>query len=463
MPRVEHDYLGKRQLADDCYYGIQTLRGVEASGITGRSLVSYAPRLIYYMAAIKWAAAKANLESGRISEEQSDAISSAAREVMDGKWADQFPIDSFTGGGGVSIHMNINEVIANRANELMTGKKGYDCVHPNTHVNKGQSTNDVYPSALLLTLREMLLELEAAAGELQNALEAKADEYKDVVKLGRTCLQDALPMTWDQSFGGCAAGIARQRRSLQEIAEECLQIPLGGTAVGTGSGESRACMDRMYSYLKELIGIEIKKSENFFDEMQNADIYPRISGAIKGLALCVSKFSGDLRLLSSGPRAGFGELTLPSVLPGSSIMPGKINPILPELMKQVYFQIAGNDTAVTIAAEEGELELNVWEGLFLKCLMESGTMLEKGIRLFTEKCVCGIRVNREVCLRYAKNSTALSAVVSSAFGYEEGSRMARAASESGKTIEEEVVEYGLMGKEAAEEFLNPLHLTKQEE
>ena len=159
MPRVEHDYLGERQLADDCYYGIQTLRGVEASGITGRSLVSYAPRLIYYMAAIKWAAAKANLESGRISEEQSDAISSAAREVMDGKWADQFPIDSFTGGGGVSIHMNINEVIANRANELMTGKKGYDCVHPNTHVNKGQSTNDVYPSALLLTLREMLLEL----------------------------------------------------------------------------------------------------------------------------------------------------------------------------------------------------------------------------------------------------------------------------------------------------------------
>lgn len=462
MPRTEHDYLGERELQDDWYYGIQTLRGVEASPHTERTLISYAPKLIYYMAAIKKAAAKANEEAGKISSEQGRAIREAAEEVMSGKWNAQFPTDSFTGGGGVSIHMNMNEVIANRANELMTGEKGYVQVHPNTHVNMGQSTNDVYPSALLLTLRDMLLGLESAAKGLEQALEDKAEEYKDVVKLGRTCLQDALPMTWDQSFGGCAAGIRRQRRNLLDTAEECLKLPLGGTAVGTGSGESAALTDRMYECLNGYTGVKAEKSSNFFDEMQNADIYPKISGAVKSLALCVSKFSGDLRILSSGPRAGFGELTLPSVLPGSSIMPGKINPILPELMKQIYFQVAGNDVAVTMAAEEGELELNVWEGLFLKCLMESGELLRKGIAVFTEKCVTGIRVNREVCLQYAKNSTALSAVISSKFGYEEGSRMARAASESGITIEEAVIESGLMDREEAEEVLNPLHLTRQE-
>ena len=462
MPRTEHDYLGERELKDDWYYGIQTLRGVEACPDTGRTLISYAPGLIYYMAAIKKAAAKANEEAGKLYPEQGKAIREAADEVMNGKWNAQFPTDSFTGGGGVSIHMNMNEVIANRANEILTGKKGYDQVHPNTHVNMGQSTNDVYPSALLLTLRDMLLGLERAAGGLQKALEDKAEEYRDVVKLGRTCLQDALPMTWDQSFGGCAAGIRRQRKGLLDMAEECRMLPLGGTAVGTGSGESVALTDQMYQYIHEYTGVTVEKSSNFFDEMQNADIYPKISGAVKGLALCVSKFSGDLRILSSGPRAGFGELTLPSVLPGSSIMPGKINPILPELMKQIYFQVAGNDVAVTMAAEEGELELNVWEGLFLKCLMESGELLRKGIEVFTEKCVTGIQVNREVCLRYAKNSTALSAVISSKFGYEEGSRMARAASESGITIEEAVIKSGLMDREEAEEVLNPLHLTKQE-
>lgn len=462
MSRTEKDYLGERTLEDNLYYGIQTLRSTEILNVSGRSLVSYAPHLPYYLAMIKKASALAHMEEGDLERNIGEAICQAADEVMEGRYDDQFPVDSFTGGGGISIHMNINEVIANRANELLTGHKGYDMVHPNTHVNKGQSTNDVYPSAIELTLREMLLDLAIAAGMLERALLDKSREYADVVKLGRTCLQDALPLTWGQSLRGTAAGIGRQKGILIELAEECLELPLGGTAIGTGEGVTESCTNRTYAHLRQMTGWAVRKAENFFDSMQNGDMYPRISEGIKGLALCVSKFSGDLRILCSGPRAGLAELTLPLVMPGSSIMPGKINPILPELMKQIYFQIAGNDVAVTLGAEQGELELNVWEGIFLKCLMESGTLLRRGIDTFTKNCVQGIVINREHCLEEAKSSTALAAAVSAKLGYEEGAEVAREAVATGKTIEEVVIEKGLMDEETAEELLDPIRLTEQE-
>lgn len=459
MTREEHDLLGSMNIPDEQYYGIQTMRGLELS-VSGRSVSEDAPLLIYYLAAVKKAAAMANQEIGALDDKSGKAIVSACEEIMSlGHMMDQFPVDMFQGGGGISIHMNVNEVIANRANEIILGQKGYAAVHPNTHVNMGQSTNDVLPAAMQLAFHAVLKDLAQQVKLLWREMSAKAEEFKDIVKIGRTCLQDALPVTLGQEFAGYASFLGRQISSLEAVAETCLYIPLGATAVGTGIGTMPGFVQKAYTYLNDITGLNVRKSDNFFDSLQIDDIYVKISAAFKALAVGLSKIATDFRLMSSGPHAGFNEIELPPLQPGSSIMPGKINPVLPELMNQVCYQVCGNDAAVTMAVEGGELDLNVWEAIIMKCLFESSTLLIRSIPLFAYKCVQGIKANTEICRAYAEGSTAVSALVSAVFGYEIGAKVAKKAINAHKTVREVVVEDGLLDPESADLLLDPMNMT----
>lgn len=313
--------------------------------------------------------------------------------------------------------MNVNEVLAHRASAILSGLD----VHPNTHVNMGQSTNDVLPSAMLLAAHELLEEVCDAVEELAEVSAGKEEEFRDTVKLGRTCLQDALPVTLGQNFSAWVSFLRRQKDNLKRLAADCLELPLGGTAVGTGAGSLPGFKKAVFARLKELSGLEVRAAENCFDAMQFGDIHIHISSALRALSAGLSKMGSDLRLLSSGPKGGMGELILPAVLPGSSIMPGKINPILPELVMQVHFLVCGNDAAVTMAVERGELELNVWEAVVTRCTLDSCRLLSRSIVLFARRCVAGVKADVGHCREEAEKSTALAAMIAAVFGYEAGS------------------------------------------
>ena len=455
--RVEHDFLGEMEIDDASWYGIQTLRGVQASGVSGHSFGEDGKELIRAMALIKKAAALANLEVGGLEAPMAQAIVMACDEVLDGCWDEQFPVDLVTGGGGVSIHMNVNEVLARRASTLLA-----DSVHPNTHVNMGQSTNDVYPSAQLLAARTLLLQTASAVEGLVKAADAKEKEFAHVVRLGRTCLQDALPVTLGQNFSAWSSFLRRQHKHLLALGDECLELPLGGTAVGTGAGALPGYKKAVFASLRQLTSLDVRPAGNCFDAMQFGDVYLRISSELKTLSAGLSKMASDLRLLSSGPRGGFGELILPAILPGSSIMPGKINPILPELIIQVHFLVCGNDAAIAMAVERGELELNVWEAVVTKCLLESCRLLTRSIDLFSSRCVAGIKVRSQHCLEQAEQSSALAALVSTVFGYETGSAVARQAQSQGISIREAAVSLGILDEAAAGQLLAPELMTDGE-
>lgn len=461
--RIEHDFLGEMELDDASLFGIQTLRGVGASGVTGHSFGQDGMALIRALALIKKAAALANLEVGGLDKAVAEAICKAADEVIAGRWNDQFPVDLITGGGGVSVHMNVNEVLANRASALLPEDQAEERVHPNTHVNMGQSTNDVLPSAMLLAAHELLEEVCAAVEELADVSADKEEEFRDTVKLGRTCLQDALPVTLGQTFSAWVSFLLRQKDNLKRLAADCLELPLGGTAVGTGAGSLPGFKKAVFARLKELSGLEVRPAPNCFDAMQFGDIHIHISSALKALSAGLSKMGSDLRLLSSGPKGGMGELILPAVLPGSSIMPGKINPILPELVMQVHFLVCGNDAAVTMAVERGELELNVWEAVVTRCTLDSCRLLSRSIVLFARRCVAGVKADVGHCREEAEKSTALAAMIAAVFGYEAGSRVAREALSSGRSIREVAVDLGLLGEEAAAELLDPARMTDGEQ
>ncbi|MCP1122615.1 lyase family protein [Bacillus sp. 3103sda1] len=329
--RLEQDLIGELEIDDDVYYGIQTVRACENFSISGRTIESY-PHLIRSVAYIKKAAAMVNHCVGVLDLDKKNVICLAADEIINGEMKNQFPVDIYQAGGGVSINMNINEVIANRANELLTGHKGYDVIHPNEHVNMSQSTNDVLPSAM---------------------------------KIARTCLQDAVPITLGQQFSGYHSFIKRQIEEWKKLQKDCLSIVIGATAVGTGIGAAPGYQEKMYEFLPLIANVPVIKEDNFFDGLQNADIYLKISASLKTLSSGLSKMSSDLRLLSSGPRAGFAKIRLPAVQPGSSIMPGKINPCIPEMMMQVCFDVYGKDQAITFAVDRGELDLNIWSSYVL--------------------------------------------------------------------------------------------------
>ena len=451
--RKEHDCLGEMEVPDENYYGIQTMRVQTVSGLLGVPVIRY-PHLHRCLVHMKKASALANKEIGALDPVIADAIVKAADEVLTGKYDDQFPLDMFQGGGYTCVNMNVNEVLANLANEMLTGHKGYDRVHPNTHVNMGQSTNDMVTSAEHLCVYPALDALVPQLQALSEAFDKKAKEFADVVKVGRTCLQDAVPMTLGQEFSGYAKFCRRQAQNIASLREECFTLIVGATAVGTGMGAAPGYKDAFYKILSQELNEKVVCANNLFDGMQNDDFYVKVSAAVKQAACGISKIAKDLRLLSSGPRAGFGEITLPALSPGSSIMPGKINPIIPELACQVAQQTVGNDMVISMAFEQGELEISCWAPTLYKNLFESFDLLTKFIPLFITKCISGIQANRERCRQEAEETLALATVVGSALGYEEGVRVAHYAADHKLTVKQSVLEMGVMNKEEADALLD---------
>lgn len=459
--RIEQDCLGTMEIPDSQYYGIQTTRVMGVSGVLGIPVIKY-PYLHRTLIKMKKAAALANARIGALDPVIADAIAQAADEAFEGKFDDQFPIDMFQGGGYTCVNMNINEVLANRANEILTGHKGSDKVHPNTHVNMGQSTNDMVTSAEHLCIYPAIDALVPQVDALAAAFQRKADEFKDIVKVGRTCLQDAVPLTLGQEFGGYAEFCRRQSENIQGLRDECFSLIVGGTAVGTGMGAAPGYKEAFYDILSTELGENVKSAANLFDGMQNDDFSVKVSAAVKQLASGISKIAKDIRLMSSGPRAGFGEIHIPSLSPGSSIMPGKINPILPELVSQVAQQTVGNDMVISMAFEQGELEIPVWAPTVYKNLFESFDLVTKVIPLFIEKCINGITANKERCAKEARETTALATVVGSALGYPVGVKVAQYASEKGLTVYDAVLEMGIMTKPEADLLLDPALLVDPE-
>lgn len=458
--RTELDALGERQLEDTEYFGIQTQRAKENFDISGKT-ISDIPGFVSSIAQIKKAAAIANFKSGVLKEPIYKAICQAADEVALHPDPTAFAIDVFQGGGGTSANMNLNEVLANRANEIITGQKGYEAVHPNTHVNMGQSTNDVIPAAMKITVYQALVLLGERLLGFTRSLENKEQEFKEVVKLGRTCFQDALPMTLGKQFSGYRSAFERMIADVRNVRENCLELPLSATAIGTEFGTFPGYKEHLFKSLQEVTGLDVVVEENLFDGLQNADVWIKISAVTKAIALNLNKLAGDLRLMSSGPRAGLGEINLPAVQPGSSIMPGKVNPVMPEMAMQVYFRVLGNDVSVTRACE-GELDLNVWELLILNCVTESCELLSNCLPLLAEKCIAGIEVNKDKCQRDAEQTLALSTVIATLFDYQTASRLAKQAELENKTIKEVVIASGILSQEDAEIFLDPLMMTSPE-
>ncbi|MEB8433404.1 aspartate ammonia-lyase [Cocleimonas sp. KMM 6892] len=460
LMRIEYDALGESLLDDAVYYGIQTQRAKENFDISNKT-ISDIPYFVSSIAQIKKAAAIANYNVGALEEPIYKAICQAADEVIVNPDAASFCIDVYQGGGGTSANMNLNEELANRANEILTDHKGYDTVHPNTHVNMGQSTNDVIPSAMKLTVYQTLEVLEQRLIDFTVSLKRKEHEFNEVVKLGRTCFQDALPITLGQQFSGYRSAFERMIVDVRNVRKLCLELPLSATAVGTEFGTFKGYKENLYASLQQVTGLDVVVEDNLFDGLQNADIWVKVSAVTKAVALNLNKLSSDLRIMSSGPRAGLGEIRLPAVQPGSSIMPGKVNPVMPEMAMQVYFRVLGNDVSVTRACE-GELDLNVWEMLILNCVTESCGLLSRCLPLLAEKCIDGIQVNQEKCLQDAEQSIALSTVIATLFDYQTASKIAKQAELENKTIKEVVVESGIMSQEEAETFLNPLMMTSPE-
>jgi aspartate ammonia-lyase len=458
--RLEHDLLGEREVPAHRYFGIQTLRATENFSISGIPIAHY-PLLIKSLAYIKKAAAQANQELGLLDENIADAICRACDDLLSGALLDEFVVDVIQGGAGTSTNMNANEVIANRALELLGYEKGrYDILHPLNHVNMSQSTNDVYPTALRLTLSQKMDELMAEMEHLRRAFEIKAEEFADVIKMGRTQLQDAVPMTLGQEFGAWAIMVSEDIQRVAEAQSLIREINMGATAIGTGLNSHPDYAELVTKKLRDLTGIPVVGSENLVEATQDTGAYVQLSGVLKRVATKVSKICNDLRLLSSGPRAGLNEINLPAMAPGSSIMPGKVNPIIPEVVNQVAFEVIGNDITVTLAAEAGQLELNVMEPVIAYNLFTSLAMLGRACRTLADRCVVGITANREVCRRMVENSIGLVTALNPYIGYEKSSQVADEALKSGRSVYEIVLEKGYLSKLELDDILSPENMTR---
>jgi aspartate ammonia-lyase len=458
--RLEHDLLGEREVPAGHYFGIQTLRATENFAITGIPISHY-PRLIKSLAYIKKAAALANQELGLLEPKLAEAITRACDDLLDGSLLDEFVVDVIQGGAGTSTNMNANEVIANRALELLGYEKGrYEILHPLNHVNMSQSTNDVYPTALRLTLSQKLDGLMLEMAHLREAFARKADEFADVIKMGRTQLQDAVPMTLGQEFGAWAIMVSEDIQRVKEAQALMREINMGATAIGTGLNAHPDYARLVTEKLSALTGIPFVSSENLVEATQDAGAYVQLSGVLKRVATKLSKICNDLRLLSSGPRAGLHEINLPAMAPGSTIMPGKVNPIIPEVVNQVAFEVIGNDITVTLAAEAGQLELNVMEPVIAYNLFTSLDMLGRACRTLAERCVDGITANREVCRWMVEHSIGLVTALNPYIGYEKSSQVADEALKSNRSVYEIVLEKGYLSQAELEDILSPENMTK---
>jgi aspartate ammonia-lyase len=458
--RVEHDLLGEREVPDEHYYGIQTLRAVENYAITGIHISHY-PRLIHSLAYIKKAAALTNLELGLLPADLAQAIVQACDDILNGELLSEFVVDVIQGGAGTSTNMNANEVIANRALEHLGYPKGrYDVLHPLNHVNLSQSTNDVYPTALRLTLSMKMDGLVVEMEALQEVLHGKGIEFADVIKMGRTQLQDAVPMTLGQEFEAWSVTVDEDIARVRNAQVLIREINLGATAIGTGLNAPAGYARQITRRLRELSGVPVVESQNLVEATQDTGAYVQLSGVLKRVAVKLSKISNDLRLLSSGPRAGLGEINLPPMAPGSSIMPGKVNPIIPEVVNQVAFEVIGNDLTVTMAAEAGQLELNAMEPVIAYNLFTSSDMLGRACRALVRRCINGITANREHCRQLVEHSIGLVTALNPILGYEKATQIAEEALQSGKSVVEVVLAKGYLSREQLEQVLSPQNMIR---
>jgi len=457
--RIEHDLLGEREVPEERYYGIQTLRATENFRIT-EIPISHYPDFIRAFAYIKKSAALANRDLGLLAESTADLICRAADELLAGNHIDEFVVDMIQGGAGTSTNMNANEVIANIALELAGHEKGrYDIVHPLNHVNMSQSTNDVYPSALRLTLSMKLDALADSMTLLRSDLARKAAEFADVIKMGRTQLQDAVPMTLGQEFGAYAIMVGEDVQRVREAQLLIREINMGATAIGTGLNAHPDYARTVTEHIRTLSGIPVVASEDLVEATQDTGAYVQLSGVLKRVAVKLSKICNDLRLLSSGPRAGLNEINLPRMAPGSSIMPGKVNPIIPEVVNQVAFQVIGHDMTVTMAAEAGQLELNVMEPVIAFNLFTSIDMLDRACTTLASKCIAGITANRDLCRRMVEQSIGLVTALNPLIGYERSTEIASEALATGGSVYDIVLQKGYLTRKQLEELLSPEAMT----
>jgi aspartate ammonia-lyase len=458
--RTEHDLLGERQLSVDLYYGVQTLRATENFPITGIPVSQY-PHLIRALAAIKEAAALANQELGLLPGELADAIVRACREIREGRLHEQFVVDVVQGGAGTSTNMNANEVIANRALELLGHRKGeYHVLHPNNHVNLSQSTNDVYPTALKIAGHWGIDGLMKALAELRDAFHAKGEEFAGVLKMGRTQLQDAVPMTLGQEFNAFGVTIGEDVDRLREALALIRETNMGATAIGTGINSDPRYAALVCRRLSEVTGLELQTAPDLIEATADTGAFVQLSGILKRVAVKLSKICNDLRLLSSGPRTGLNEINLPAMQPGSSIMPGKVNPVIPEVVNQVCFQVVGNDLTITMAAEAGQLQLNVFEPVIGFNLFQSTDMLTRAAIVLRERCIVGITANRDRLREMVENSIGLVTALVPYIGYERSTAVAMEALQTGASVCDLICDKGWVSRAELDDILSPELMTR---
>lgn len=456
--RLESDSIGEMEVPGEAYYGVQALRANENFPITGNSLN---PDFIKNMARIKRAAAITNMRAGRLKPEIANAIESACNEVVCGMFASEFIVDGIQGGAGTSANMNMNEVIANRAIEMLCGKKGdYSIVHPNDHVNMAQSTNDVIPTAGKLTVLDLLKKLEKSLKKLDSALYKKADEFDGVIKIGRTQLEDAVPMRLGQSFHAYATMIEHDIDRIAKAKKEMYTVNMGATAIGTGINTSEYYFDHIVPTLAKVSGYPLVQADDLFDATENLDGFVRVSSCLKACAVNLSKMCNDLRILASGPKAGFGEITLPAMQNGSSIMPGKVNPVIPEVVSQVAFHIIGHDVTITMAAEAGQMELNAFEPVVFYNLFDSISTLTHAVDTLTDNCIIGITANEERCQKLLDASVGITTALCPYIGYKKAASLAKESLRTGIPVKKLVLKHGLMKEKQLDVVLDPYAMTE---
>ncbi|MFY9270154.1 MAG: aspartate ammonia-lyase [Candidatus Manganitrophaceae bacterium] len=459
--RKEKDSLGELEVPESAYYGVQTARAVANFPISG---LRPHPTFIAATAMVKWAAAEANMACRKLDPKIGKIIQAAALEVIEGKWNHQFVVDVFQAGAGTSHNMNSNEVIANRAIEKLGGKRGeYNRVHPNDHVNMSQSTNDIFPTSMRVAALLMIKALVRVVARLEKRLSEKAREFDDVIKSGRTHLQDAVPVRLGQEFSGYARAILRARKRIETASEGLRELGIGGSAAGTGINTHPQYKKKVVAAIRKISGVEVVPSNNLFERMQSMADFVELSGALRELAVELIRIANDLRLLSSGPRTGLAEIILPPVQPGSSIMPGKVNPVMAEVTNMVCFHVIGNDLTISMAAQAGQMELNVMMPVINFNLLQSIEILTRDIDLFAERCVKGITVNRENCKEYAEKSVGLATILNPKIGYEAAAVVAKESAATGKTVREVIIKKGILSAKEVDALLDPVKMTEPSE
>ena len=458
--RTESDLLGSREIPEQALYGVQTLRGIENFRISKFHLNEY-PDFINGLAITKMGAAVANSKLGLLTEQQTEAILSACKEILDGKHHDQFPVDMIQGGAGTTTNMNANEVIANRALEIMGHRRGeYQFCSPNDHVNRSQSTNDAYPTAIHIGMYFTHKKLVEHFEQLIASFRRKAEEFKHVIKMGRTQLEDAVPMTLGQTFNGFASILQNEIRNLEFVAEEFLTVNMGATAIGTGITSEPGYADLCVKALSEITGWNIVLSDDLVGATSDTSCLVGYSSAMRRVAVKMNKICNDLRLLASGPRCGLGEFNLPPMQPGSSIMPGKVNPVIPEVMNQISYKVIGNDLCVAMSGEAAQMELNAMEPVMAQCCFESAELLMNGFDTLRTLCVDGITANEETCRRYVHDSIGVVTALNPVIGYKNSTKIAKEALETGKGVYDLVLEHNILSKEDLDTILKPENMIK---